>query len=143
MSEQSIELPTGSIPYANLLGIELLSISAEVVVARLGWAPERCTADGAMHGGALMSLADTAGAIAAYVNLPQGASGTATISSATQFTRALREGAATATARPLHAGRTTVVVETDVRDDSGRLIARVTQTQAVLMGGSGSAGGLR
>ena len=81
-----------------------------------------------------MSLADTAGGLAAFVNLPDGATGTTTVSSSSQFTRGLRQGRATATARPLHRGRTTIVIETDVRDQDDRLLARVTQTQAVLDG---------
>jgi uncharacterized protein (TIGR00369 family) len=121
-------------PFADLIGIEVTSVTADQVVAHLDWAPERGTAGGTLHGGAIMSLADTVGGLAAFVNLPDGSTGTTTVSSSTQFTRGLRQGRATATARPLHRGRTTVVVETDVRDEADRLLARVTQTQAVLAG---------
>jgi uncharacterized protein (TIGR00369 family) len=78
-----------------------------------------------------MSLADTLGAVCAFLNLPSGA-GTATISSATSMIRAVREGHVVGEARPLHVGRTTIVVQTELRDPSGRLVAQVTQTQAVL-----------
>lgn len=130
--------PTGqqlldSMPFARTLGIELSACGPAAVVATVAWAPERCTAGGILHGGAVMSLADAAGGLVAFLNLPSGATGTTTISSATQFTRGLRSGAAVATARPLHVGRTTIVVETDVRDEAGALLARVTQTQAVLV----------
>jgi 1,4-dihydroxy-2-naphthoyl-CoA hydrolase len=118
-------------PFATLIGLEMVSVSTESVVARLPWAPERCTAGGMMHGGAIMALADTTGAVLAAGNLRDGTS-TTTLSSATQFVRGLRGGAATATSRLLHRGRTTIVAETDVTDDDGRLRARVTQTQAVL-----------
>jgi uncharacterized protein (TIGR00369 family) len=121
-------------PFADLIGIEITSVTADQVVAHLDWAPERCTAGGTLHGGVIMSLADTVGGLAAFVNLPDGSTGTTTVSSSTQFTRGLRQGRTTATARPLHRGRTTVVVETDVRDDEDRLLARVTQTQVVLAG---------
>jgi 1,4-dihydroxy-2-naphthoyl-CoA hydrolase len=124
----------GPMPFADLIGIEIISVAADRVVAHLDWAPERCTAGGTLHGGAIMSLADTAGGLSAFVNLPDGSTGTTAVSSSTQFTRGLRQGRATATARPLHRGRTTIVVETDVRDDEDRLLARVTQTQAVLAG---------
>jgi len=132
----SDHLPTLSsladaMPFTRLVGIDILAADPEAVTAQLPWAPERCTAGGLLHGGAIMSLADSAGGLLAFLNLPDGA-GTATISSATQFIRGLREGRATATARVLHRGRTTVVVETDVRDDDDRLLARVTQTQAVI-----------
>ena len=86
-----------------------------------------------MHGGALMGLADASGAMVAFLNLPEGAAGTTTISSSTNFLRALRAGAATATSTCLHRGRTTIVVDTVIHDDGGKLVARVTQTQAVLM----------
>lgn len=77
--------------------------------------------------------ADSAGAVAAFLNLPEGAAGTSTISSATSFLRGVQEGAVvTATCTVLHAGRSTIAVETAVTDDDGRLMAKVTQTQAVL-----------
>jgi uncharacterized protein (TIGR00369 family) len=79
-----------------------------------------------------MALADSAGALCASLNLPEGATGTATIESKTNFFRAVREGHVDATSRVLHSGRTTIVVETDVRDAAGKHVARVTQTQAVL-----------
>jgi uncharacterized protein (TIGR00369 family) len=100
------------------------------VVSRLQWTPERCTAGGVMHGGALMALADNGGGMCAFLNLPEGAVGTATIESKTNFLRAVREGAVTASSRPLHAGRTMIVVETELVRDDGKLAAKVTQTQA-------------
>lgn len=121
-----------SMPFAVSNGIELQVANVEEVVATLDWAPDRCTVGGAMHGGALMALADSAGAIAAYLNLPEGAAGTSTIESKTNLFRAVREGTVTATATVLHAGRTTIVVQTDVRDDRGRRAALTLQTQAVL-----------
>jgi uncharacterized protein (TIGR00369 family) len=84
-----------------------------------------------MHGGALMSLADTAGATCAFLNLPPGA-GTGTIESKTNFFRAVRDGHVDAVARPLHVGRSTIVVQTELQDAAGRRVAIVTQTQAVL-----------
>jgi uncharacterized protein (TIGR00369 family) len=78
-----------------------------------------------------MALADSAGAICAYLNLPDGTT-TVTIESKTNFLRAVRDGHAEAVARPVHVGRTIILVQTDVLDAEGRLAARVTQTQAVL-----------
>jgi len=80
----------------------------------------------------LMGLADSLGGICAYLNLPEGATGTATIESKTNFFRGVSGGRVAGIARPLHVGRTVIVVETDLRDDEGRHVARVTQTQAVL-----------
>jgi uncharacterized protein (TIGR00369 family) len=127
---------TGSVnataPFGGLLGIEWLSAGPDEVNARLAWDESRCTAGGVLHGGALMGLADSAGGLLAFLNLPDGATGTATIESKTNFFAAVRGGQVHATARPLHKGKRTIVVDTDLRDDEGRLVARVTQTQAVL-----------
>ncbi|HEY3686965.1 MAG TPA: PaaI family thioesterase [Streptosporangiaceae bacterium] len=118
-------------PFTKALGVELDHAEADEVRGRLAWAPDRCTSGGVLHGGALMSLADGLGGICAHLNLPAGAA-TSTIESKTNFFRAVRGGEAHAVTRPLHAGRTTIVVQTDVRDDDGRLVAQTTQTQAVL-----------
>ena len=118
-------------PFARECGVELSTARAEEVTGRLEWAPERCTSGGVLHGGAVITLADTLGAVCAFLNLPEGA-GTSTIESKTNFFRAVRVGAAHATSRPLHVGRTTIVVQTDVTDDAGKRVAQVTQTQAVL-----------
>ncbi|HET6794443.1 MAG TPA: PaaI family thioesterase [Acidimicrobiales bacterium] len=119
-------------PFARTLGIRVLVYRADEVKARLGWDEGLCTSGGAMHGGALMALADTTGGACAFLNLPDGATGTTTIESKTNFIRAVRSGHAEATSRPLHVGRTVVVVETDVVDADGRLAARVVQSQLVL-----------
>jgi 1,4-dihydroxy-2-naphthoyl-CoA hydrolase len=119
-----------TMPFAALLGVELLDARPELVRARLDWAPARCTAGGLIHGGALMALADTGGGVCAFLNLPEGASGTATIESKTNFLRGVREGTVTATTTPLHAGRTTIVLETEIAREDGALVAKVTQTQA-------------
>src|SRR6516162_4350942 len=88
-------------PFAVLLGIDLLDASRELVRARLQWTPEHCTTGGLMHGGALISLADTCGGVRAFLNLPEGAHGTSTIESKTNFLRAVRDGAVTASTRPI------------------------------------------
>lgn len=119
-------------PFAEVIGLEVISASPEEVQARLAWEERLCTAGGILHGGALMSLADAAGGYCAFLNLPEGSSGTATIESKTNFFRAVSKGSVAARSRPLHRGRTTIVVETDLHDDAGKHVARVTQTQAVL-----------
>jgi uncharacterized protein (TIGR00369 family) len=117
-------------PLGATLGIRTFG-DTEEVDATLEFSPDLCTSGGALHGGVLMTLADTAGAVCAFLNLPAGAR-TVTIESKTNFLGAVREGTVTARARPLHVGKTTIVVETDVLDASGRRVARTTQTQAVL-----------
>lgn len=119
-------------PFTAFLGIEMVSASPSEVRARLAWSPERCTAGGILHGGASMGLADNVGGFCAYLNLPDGAAGTATIESKTNFFGPVRDGFVHAVSRPLHVGRRTIVVDTELFDDAGKLVARVTQTQAVL-----------
>lgn len=120
---------TATIPLARLLGIELVEADREVVVARMAWDEERCTAGGILHGGALMALADTAGAVSAFLNLPEGAAGTTTIESKTNLVRAVSGGTVTARTRPLHRGRTLAVLESELTDNDGRLVAKTSQTQ--------------
>ena len=126
------EVAHASMPFAKTLGLEVIAADADEVRARVPWDERLCTAGGILHGGALMSLADASGAYCAFLNLPESAAGTATIESKTNFFRAVREGHVVATSRPLHRGRTTIVVETDLHDAAGKHVARVTQTQAVL-----------
>jgi uncharacterized protein (TIGR00369 family) len=118
-------------PFAKELGLEVVSASADEVRARAAWSPERCTTAGTLHGGFLMAAADSMGAVCAVLNLPPGA-GTATIESKTNFFRAVREGRIWLTTVPVHVGRTTIVVQTDVADDRDKLVSRTTQTQAVI-----------
>ena len=123
-----------SMPFAAGLGIRLESAGADETVAVLPWSDAHTTAGGLLHGGALMTLADTAGAVCAFLGLPAGAR-TATTQSGTHLLRAVSGSSGSevrATARPVHSGRTQIVVQTDVTDDRGRLVARTTQTQAVL-----------
>lgn len=118
-------------PFAAATGIALDAAAPDEVRGRLAWAPERCTAGGLMHGGALMTLADSVGAVCAFLNLPDGAA-TSTVSSTTSLVRGVRSGSAHAIARPVHVGRSFILVNVEVTDDEGRLVAQVSQTQAVL-----------
>jgi len=130
-SELSTEAVRDLMPFAATLGIELATAGAEKAVCTMAWRPDLTTVADGFHGGALMALADSTGAIVAFLNLPEGA-GTSTISSNTVFLRSAREGVVTAAARLVHAGRSTIVVETTVADADGRALTRTTQTQAVL-----------
>jgi uncharacterized protein (TIGR00369 family) len=121
-----------AMPFTGLIGMEKVASDKNEVRARIAWDASRCTTAGVLHGGLLMALADSVGAMVAFLNLPPGAVGTTTIESKTNFLRAVREGFVEAVAKPLHVGRTTIVVDTELRDPEGKLVARVTQTQAVL-----------
>ncbi|HUG64636.1 MAG TPA: PaaI family thioesterase [Gaiellaceae bacterium] len=126
------EIVRAQMPLCETLGMRFFG-GAEEIDATLAWAPELCTAGGILHGGVLMALADSAGAVCAFLNMPEG-SRTSTIESKTNFLGAVRSGDVRARSRPLHVGKTTVVIETDVLDETGRLVARTMQTQAVLAG---------
>jgi uncharacterized protein (TIGR00369 family) len=128
-SDRAADIP--HLPFADTLDISIAEVSAEQVTATIAWAKHLCTTGGILHGGALMALADTVGALCAVANLPKDA-GTSTIESKTNFFRAVRGGVVTATCKPLHVGRSTIVVQTNLRDDRGKRVAQVTQTQAVL-----------
>ena len=139
MSSDATTLIRQSMPYCETLGVTCDRLDAEQAVLRLPWAAGLCTVGGVMHGGVLMSLADAAGAAVAFNNLPDGATGTSTIESKTNFVGAVADGDAVATARVLHAGSTTIVVETTLTASSpsstsgdDRLVAKTTQTQLVL-----------
>lgn len=132
MDESLTQSVNATAPFGRLLGIEWVSANEGEVRGRLAWDESRCTAGGIMHGGALMGLADSAGGLLSFLNLPEGAAGTATIESKTNFLGAVRSGHVHAVARVLHKGKRTIVVDTELYDDDGRLVARVTQTQAVL-----------
>jgi 1,4-dihydroxy-2-naphthoyl-CoA hydrolase len=121
-------------PLATTLGITIDEADPQRVTGSMAWAQERCTTGGLLHGGALMAFADTVGAVCAFLNLPLNA-GTSTIESKTNFFRGVRAGVVTATCAPLHVGRTTIVVQTNLTDDRGKRVAQVTQTQAVLTAG--------
>jgi uncharacterized protein (TIGR00369 family) len=120
-----------SMPLAVQLGIELQVAGPEGVEGTMSWAAERTTAAGVLHGGALMAFADSLGAVCAFLNLPEGA-GTSTIESKTNFFRAVTEGSVTGTSRPVHVGRRTIGVQTEVRNPAGKLVTLTFQTQAVL-----------
>lgn len=117
-------------PYAGQLGMKLAEAGPDRVIATLDWDQRLCTTNGTIHGGALMTLADTAGALAAFLGLPEGCT-TATITSTTQMFRPVTGGTVRAEAVPLHRGRTTVTVQTRMRDSQDRLVAQTTQVQAV------------
>jgi uncharacterized protein (TIGR00369 family) len=122
-----------AMPFAATIGLELTEASPGRVSGRLDWAPELATVGGVLHGGVVMGLADAVGAVCAFLNLPAGAQ-TSTIESKTNFFRAVRDGHVEATSSPLHVGRSTIVVQTDVRDADGRRVALTTQTHSVLTG---------
>ena len=117
---------------AEHLGIRFVEATAERVIAEVEHRPALTTVGGAMHGGALMALADTVGAAATFLNLPAGAS-TTTLESKTNFFAAGKAGVVRAEATPLHRGRRTQVWQTRVTDASGRLLSLTIQTQMVLM----------
>lgn len=120
-----------AMPLCATLGVEAVEFSPERVVLALEWSPGLCTSNGLLHGGTVMALADSAGGGCAFANLPDGAVGTSTISSSTNFVGAVTEGRVVATARPVHVGRSTIVVETELRVGD-RLVAKTVQAQTVL-----------
>lgn len=128
------DLLRAQMPLCELLDIHAVRGDRSEVVLRGAWHETRCTVAGALHGGYLMALGDCAGATCTAFNLPPGA-GTTTIESKTNLFRPVTSGSVTARATPVHVGRTTVVVQTDLIRDDGKLVSRTVQTQAVLAPG--------
>ncbi|HEY5898637.1 MAG TPA: PaaI family thioesterase [Burkholderiales bacterium] len=123
-----VEWNTGLITH---LGIELLEVTPERVVARLKLDDRLVTVGGTVHGGTLMAFADTVGAAGTVANLAEGQR-TATLESKTNFLAGCRSGYLQAVATPIHKGKRTHVWETRITDESGKLLSITTQTQMVL-----------
>ncbi len=126
------EIAHASMPFTRRLGLTVDTGGPDEVIAHAEWAPEHCTAGGALHGGFLMSLADSVGARCAFLNLPDGAA-TSTVESKSNFFRPVTAGAVTVTAHPVHVGRRIIVVQTDIHDAERRLVSRTIQSQAVVV----------
>lgn len=130
LAQQTQERLKGILP--ELLGIQLVEVTPDRVLATLKVRPELCTTGKILHGGTIMAFADTLGAIGTVVNMPQGY-GTATIESKTNFVGGAAEGSTvTGETTPVHKGRSTQVWQTRVTGAEGKLVALVTQTQIVM-----------
>lgn len=127
-----------AMPLCAHLGVRGVTWQPDLVELELDWNESLCTTGGILHGGVLMALADSCGAACASVNLPEGAVGTSTIESKTNFLGAVRDGTVRAISRPLHTGSTTIVIETELRRGDGQLVGKTTQTQSVLRPKRGS-----
>jgi 1,4-dihydroxy-2-naphthoyl-CoA hydrolase len=119
-------------PFAVDLGLRDVRGDEHGIDAFADWAAEHCTGGDTLHGGYLMAVADTLGAMASGPHLPAGA-GTTTLESKTNFMSGVRSGTIRIHSEPIHVGRTTIVVVTDIHRDDGKLVSRTTQTQAVLL----------
>jgi len=121
---------TGLFP--DKLGMRMLDASKEELRAEIDVTRDLCTMPGRMHGGAIMGVADSLGAFGAFLNLPPGHSTTTIESKTNFFASGVEGGKVVATSTPIHLGRSTMVWQTRVERDDGKLVALVTQTQMVL-----------
>ena len=120
-------------PFAELKGVTFVAAEKDRVVAKMVVRPDLCTTHHTIHGGAIMAFADSVGAAATVINLPEDAKGTTTLESKTNFIGGAKEGTTViATATPVHRGRRTQVWQTRLETEDGKLVALVTQTQMVL-----------
>jgi uncharacterized protein (TIGR00369 family) len=118
--------------FPGLMGVRLVEISPDRVVATMSVRPDLCTTGGILHGGAYMAFADTLGAVGTVINLPPGTR-TTTTDSSTKFIAGAPVGSiVTGESTAFHKGRSTMVWQTLVRNEAGRLCAVVTQTQLVM-----------
>ena len=126
-------LDSDLMPFTKLLGLKVTSAEPDRIVAELLVREDICTTGNILHGGAVMTMADSLGAIGAYMNIPDTAKATTTIESKTNFMRAAPNGSlVTGECVPLHVGRRTSVWQTTLRNDDNKTIAVITQTQMVL-----------
>lgn len=130
-ADEMTALAHQQMPLSRLLGLEVLSATPTEVVAKGFWRPEHCTAGGLVHGGYLMAIADSVGALCAFLNLAEGAT-TSTIESKTNFMRPVSSGDIRFVAEPVHVGRSAIVVQTDAFRYDDKLVSRTSQTQAVI-----------
>ena len=122
-------------PFAELKGVTFTAADSDRVVARMQVRPDLCTLNHVIHGGALMAFADSVGAAATVINLPDDAKGTTTLESKTNFLGSAHVGETiTGEATPLHVGRRSSVWQTRITNAGGKLLALVTQTQLTLEG---------
>jgi len=123
---------SGPSPFTRLMGVKIISRTAQRTESELLVREDLCNRRGVMHGGAVMAWGDTLGGMTASAALAEGQS-TATIESKTNFFAPIRKGdTARAVCLPLHNGRTTIVLQTNITRSDGKLAAIVTQTQIVL-----------
>lgn len=128
--------PADMMPFAKLMGVNVSEASAERIVGELTVRDDLCTTGGILHGGAAMAFADTLGAIGAFLSLPEGAAGTTTIESKTNFLGAAKLGTVVrAETTPVHRGKRTSVWQTKITTAEGKPVALITQTQMVLFPG--------
>jgi 1,4-dihydroxy-2-naphthoyl-CoA hydrolase len=133
LTPSELAAATERIPFARLLGIEATHLAKDRIEARMVVKPEHCNPMGGLHGGACISIADTLGAMAAFRNLPEGANGTTTLESKTNFIGPARAGETVlAVCTPLHVGRRTSIWQTRIATEAGKTVAIVTQTQMTL-----------
>ncbi|HEY5211123.1 MAG TPA: PaaI family thioesterase [Stellaceae bacterium] len=118
--------------FFETLGIRMIEATAQRVIAEMDVRPDLMTVGGRLHGGALMSLADSVGAYGAFLALPPGAAGTTTIESKTNFFAGAANGIVRAESVPLHSGARTSVWQTRITNEAGRLVSQTVQTQLVL-----------
>ncbi|HXV72443.1 MAG TPA: PaaI family thioesterase [Acidimicrobiia bacterium] len=132
--DELTKMAHSQMPFTELLGLKIDSGEAGEVRATTLWRPEYCTVGGMIHGGYLMAVADSVGALCAYLNLPAGAT-TSTVESKSNFFRPVTAGSIDFIATPVHVGRTMIVVQTDAHGEEGKLVARTMQTQTVISPG--------
>lgn len=125
--------PADAMPFSTLMGVVASEVGQDRVIGTLEVRDDLCTAGGIVHGGALMAFADALGALAGFANLPEGAAGTTTIESKTNFLAAAKVGdTLTGETTPVSIGKRLSVWQTRIARGDGKPVALVTQTQMVL-----------
>lgn len=125
--------PADLMPFAKLMGVVVTTSEKDRIIGELVVRDDLCTTGGILHGGAIMAFADALGAIGAFLNLPEGAGGTTTVESKTNFLGPAPAGTKVlAETTPIQRGRRLSVWQTRITREDGKAVALVTQTQLIL-----------
>lgn len=128
--------PAEMMPFAKTMGVQVSEASPDRVVGAMIVREDLCTAGGILHGGAIMAFADSLGAIGGFMSLPEGAIGTTTLESKTNFLSGAKAGVTVrGETTPVHRGKRTSVWQTKISTEDGKAVALVIQTQMALFPG--------
>ncbi len=130
-NSQKSPLPKNLGGVAELLDIEIEAATPERVVATMPVTPDHHQPFGMLHGGVSVVLAESAASVGGHLAAPSGHSAVGVEVNANHV-RPVREGHLTATATPLHTGRTTQVWTVKIRDEDDRLVCASRCTLAVV-----------
>ncbi|MCA9838917.1 MAG: hotdog fold thioesterase [Trueperaceae bacterium] len=126
-----MDLNTENTIHASL-GIEILEVGPDRVVATMPVGPKVHQPFGLLHGGASVVLAESAASIGATMNIDLSRQRAVGLEINANHIRGKKDGQVTAIATPIHKGRSTHVWTIDIRDEADKLICTSRCTLAII-----------